>query len=153
MNRVGLAVLLAFVALFQTACCCCDIWFNNFARFQCRSKQSEAKVNLKSLYVAQESYRAEFDKYGTLEEIRFVPQGEKIRYEYVLVSYDETHFVAEARGKDEQAGDLWRIDETNKLDNVESICPSSGDDDPAQPEQKPSGPSEQSGIQEARYRY
>jgi type IV pilus assembly protein PilA len=35
----------------------------NFVKFQCRSKQSEAKGNMKALYVAQESYRAEFDTY------------------------------------------------------------------------------------------
>ena len=30
----------------------------NFIKFQCRSKQSEAKSQLKSMYVAQESYFA-----------------------------------------------------------------------------------------------
>ena len=35
----------------------------NFVKFQCRSKQSEAKGNLKAIYVAEESYRAERDHY------------------------------------------------------------------------------------------
>ena len=35
----------------------------NFVKFQCRSKQSEAKTNLKALYVAEEAYRGEYDLY------------------------------------------------------------------------------------------
>ena len=31
----------------------------NFVKFQCRSKQSEAKGNIKALYTSMESYRAE----------------------------------------------------------------------------------------------
>src|SRR5687767_2600522 len=62
----------------------------NFVKFQCRSKQSEAKGNLKALYVAQESYRAEFDSYlascgggcMTSNSIGFTPKGNKIRYTY-----------------------------------------------------------------------
>ena len=33
----------------------------NFIKFQCRAKQSEAKANIKSIYVMQESFRAEQD--------------------------------------------------------------------------------------------
>lgn len=35
----------------------------NFIKFQAKSKQSEAKVNLKSLFTAQTAYRAERDTY------------------------------------------------------------------------------------------
>ena len=67
----------------------------NFVKFQCRSKQSEAKGNLKAMYVSQESYRAEADNYaltsftcaGTAcvtatNAIGFQAKGAKIRYNY-----------------------------------------------------------------------
>src|SRR5256885_13684030 len=64
----------------------------NFVKFQCRSKQSEAKGNMKAMYVAEESYRSEFDTYlscpsancsGTgTNDIGFAPKGAKIRYSY-----------------------------------------------------------------------
>ena len=41
----------------------------NFIKFQCRSKQSEAKGNLKALYVSQESTRAENDAYSAITPI------------------------------------------------------------------------------------
>ncbi len=38
----------------------------NFIKFQARSKQGEAKANLKSLFTAQKSYFQEYDKYEDL---------------------------------------------------------------------------------------
>ena len=35
----------------------------NFGKFQCKSKQTEAKSNLKLIQVAEEAYRAENDSY------------------------------------------------------------------------------------------
>lgn len=56
----------------------------NFIRFQARSKQSECKANLKSLYVAQKAYFGEKDEFGaTAEEIRFSPMG-ATRYLYIV---------------------------------------------------------------------
>ena len=37
----------------------------NFIRFQARSKQGEAKTNLKALFTAQKSFYAEKDRYST----------------------------------------------------------------------------------------
>jgi type IV pilus assembly protein PilA len=67
----------------------------NFVKFQCRSKQSEARGNLKSMYVAQESFRADFDYYQSVQAITsgamartasnsigWTPKGDKIRYNY-----------------------------------------------------------------------
>ena len=58
---------------------------HGFMRFKCRSMQSEAKGNLKALYVAQESYRAEFGSYIVDQEaLGWTPKGARIRYEYVV---------------------------------------------------------------------
>ena len=55
----------------------------NFVRFQARSKQSEAKTNLKALFTAQKSYYGEKDKYETDGSIiGWGPeQGNRYRYD------------------------------------------------------------------------
>jgi type IV pilus assembly protein PilA len=54
----------------------------NFARFQARSKQSEAKANLKAMFTAEKAYAAEKDKFSNLTgEIGFSPERNN-RYAY-----------------------------------------------------------------------
>ena len=54
----------------------------NFIKFQARSKQSEAKSNLKALFTAQQSYFQEHDKFETqLNLIGFAPERGN-RYAY-----------------------------------------------------------------------
>lgn len=106
----------------------------NFVKFQCRSKQSEAKGNLKALYVAQESYRAEFDTYladcGTsctsaTNEIGFQAKGQKIRYDYSSTG-GASAFTATATVKGTFAGELsndnWTISQANDVKNTTNGC-------------------------------
>lgn len=99
----------------------------NFLKFQCRAKQSEAKSNLKSIFVAQESWRAENDAYGTtLLLIGWQPKGEaaKIRYDYTNAGAADT-FTATATGNavdSELTGNVWTIDQTNTLDEGTPAC-------------------------------
>lgn len=104
---------------------------HGFMRFPCRSKQSEAKGNLKALYVAEESYRAEFGSYITdPRALGWTPKGARIRYEYLVkVSGSEApndtppQFEAYAVGVDEEvSGDVWRIDHDNTFGNVMNGC-------------------------------
>ncbi len=54
----------------------------NFIKFQSRSKQGEAKANLKSLFTSQRSYFQEKDKYlETINDIGFGPERGN-RYAY-----------------------------------------------------------------------
>ena len=54
----------------------------NFVKFQARSKQSEAKANLKAMFTAQKAYSAEKDKFSPLiGEIGFSPERNN-RYTY-----------------------------------------------------------------------
>jgi len=47
----------------------------NFIKFQARSKQSEAKANLKASFTAMKAYFQEKDKYSTfVQDIGFVPE-------------------------------------------------------------------------------
>jgi len=54
----------------------------NFIRFQARSKQSESKTNLKSLYAAERNHFAERDTYSSvLSQVGFSPERRN-RYAY-----------------------------------------------------------------------
>jgi len=99
----------------------------NFVKFQCRAKQSEAKGNLKALYVAEESNRAQFDTYSNdLAKIEFTPRGAKIRYDYVVDSADKQHFHATAHVRPEFKGevgdDTWQITDANDVTNTLNGC-------------------------------
>ena len=70
----------------------------NFIRFQARSKQGEAKANLKSLFTAQRSFFQEKDRYSeAIHEIGFGPERGN-RYQYIngaTASYDTRTTLAE----------------------------------------------------------
>src|SRR5437879_6927484 len=56
----------------------------NFLRFQARTKQSEAKANLKSMFVAEKAYFQEKDTYSSATlSIGFAPERSN-RYQYNL---------------------------------------------------------------------
>lgn len=56
----------------------------NFLKFQAKSKTSEAKGNLKAIYVAEAAYFGENNKYGDFSTINWVPVGKKLFYAYSL---------------------------------------------------------------------
>ena len=103
----------------------------NFVKFQCRSKQSEAKGNLKSIYVSQESYRAENDTYigcaasgiagscSANNSLGFSPKGTKVRYGYYSGQAAGPAFSASATGlaafSTELNSDIWTITQANDL--------------------------------------
>jgi len=100
-------------------------------KFHCRSRQSEAKGNLKALYVALEGHLAEHDVYSDdFAALGFAPKGTKTRYRYVVTDVAPAPgraaaFVAWAIADDSDpahAGDAWRIDHTNTMTNVHNIC-------------------------------
>ena len=111
----------------------------NFVKFQCRAKQSEAKGNLKALYVSQEAFRAESDVYSSMTKINagtaslsavtnkmgFVPKGGKLRYSYTVGASNATTFAATASaaaGSIADATDTWAINQTNALTNTDNAC-------------------------------
>ena len=105
----------------------------NFVKFQCRSKQSEAKGNLKALYVAEESYRAEADTYvscdaancgiNSTNAMGFSPKGSKIRYSYAVASTAKNFTgTAIATSADFEESDKWTIDDDNVISNLLNSC-------------------------------
>jgi type IV pilus assembly protein PilA len=58
----------------------------NFIKFQARSKQSEAKANLKAIFTAQKAFFQERDRFSTLTgEVGFEPERNN-RYAYFLAN-------------------------------------------------------------------
>lgn len=55
----------------------------NFLKFQAKSKQSEAKTNLKGIYTAETSYFGENNQYSGFIEVNWEPVGAS-RYHYTL---------------------------------------------------------------------
>jgi type IV pilus assembly protein PilA len=57
----------------------------NFLKFQAKSKQSEAKTNLKAIYTAETGYYGENNTYNTFDRVNWQPVGTS-RYAYSLGS-------------------------------------------------------------------
>ncbi len=112
----------------------------NFLKFQAKSKQSEAKTNLKAAFVAQKAYFAEKDTYGTFALIGFAPEPQN-RYTYCSdgtetidnmvalpvrgcgagAAVNITTFLNTANGNidtDATDLDLWEMNGANELLNV-----------------------------------
>jgi len=47
----------------------------NFLKFQAKSKQSEAKTNLKAIFTAETSYFGEENTFGYLAAVNYIPVG------------------------------------------------------------------------------
>ncbi len=77
----------------------------NFIRFQARSKQSEAKTNLKAIFTAQKAYFGEKDKYVTnFKVIGFDPEaGNRYSYGISATACNEAQ-AATAAGRDYTGG-------------------------------------------------
>mgnify|MGYP002864882039 CR=1 FL=1 len=56
----------------------------NFLKFQAKSKQSEAKVNLKAIYVAETGYFGENNIYADFATVNWIPVGKKLIYAYSI---------------------------------------------------------------------
>lgn len=54
----------------------------NFLRYQAKSRQSEAKMNLGAIFMSQTAYFGEATAYGNLAQIGFILAGSTNRYTY-----------------------------------------------------------------------
>ena len=89
----------------------------NFITFQAKSKQSEAKTNLKAIFTAEKSYFGEKDKYSTdFTVIGFKPEAGN-RYSYGLVA--SCNDAVAATGRDYAGGcigqDLAKFTQTSDV--------------------------------------
>ena len=116
-------VLVAIVVLIGVIGILAAIAIPNFVKFQCRSKQSEARVNLKGIHNAMQRFRADNGRYPmTLSETGWEPRGVKVRYTYRIVESGPDFFSAEATGTGDMEGDRILIDEKSQLEHPENRC-------------------------------
>ena len=92
--------------------------------FGCRGMQSEAKGNLKAMYVMQQSFHAEHGRYAERAvDVGFVPPSGRLRYRYAFTDVTEGGFTAWAFGiADDVKGDVWRITDEYDLENLTRVC-------------------------------
>jgi type IV pilus assembly protein PilA len=99
----------------------------NFIKFQARSKQSEAKANLKAMFTAEKAYIQEKDAYNTLINIvGFAPERNN-RYAYFLNTanslQDRTGTgIISAPANDGIAVDTFRYSAAAALSYTASTC-------------------------------
>jgi type IV pilus assembly protein PilA len=96
----------------------------NFLRYQCKSKQAEAKTNLGAIFTSEESYRAEYDLYKGIPAIGWAPSG-TTRYAYTIQGVPSAStFTAQADANlDNDAGtDTWTMDTRRNLRNTSNDC-------------------------------
>ena len=85
-------------------------FFGDILKFQARTKQSEAKANLKAMYTAEKAFFAEKDRFSTnINEVGFSPERNN-RYRYVLTSIphsleDRSGIVPVGHSTDEGIGE------------------------------------------------
>jgi type IV pilus assembly protein PilA len=102
----------------------------NYARFQCRAKQTEAKNGLKQLVVAEESYRAENDTYIGGEAgatiLDGLLAGNRQRYDYSIVLTSPGTFNGQAFAKPafalELSNDRWETNQGAVMNNIIPGC-------------------------------
>jgi Tfp pilus assembly protein PilE len=105
-----------------------------YTSFPCRSRQSEARGNLKALFVAQESHVAEHGRFSADPvELGYTPRGLRPRYRYAIVDVEPGEgdqrgrwraFAVAGDGEDTAriAGDVWSIDQNNNLERLRDAC-------------------------------
>ena len=94
-----------------------------FSKYQCRAKQTEASSGLKTLYMAQDSYRGRNDNYvdaAAAPAILYPILMGYGRYTFPIVSADAVSFLARAEGRMgiDMQGDLWTVNEHFQLVNL-----------------------------------
>ena len=91
----------------------------NFLRYQAKTKQSEAKTNLSSIFTSEIAYFGEYDTFtGDMNDLGWEPEGDT-RYTYSLGTASISAFTAGATGNvdTDTTLDYWTIDQDKNLVN------------------------------------
>jgi type IV pilus assembly protein PilA len=91
----------------------------NFLRYQAKTKQSEAKSNLSSIFTSQVTYFGEEDTYASsISNLGWAPEG-STRYTYSMEAGDSDSFTAQATGNidTDATVDVWKINQDKNLTN------------------------------------
>jgi len=99
----------------------------NFIKFQARSKQSEAKANLKAVFTAQKAFFQEKDRFSTLTgEVGFEPERNN-RYAYFLapgttIELRDTTTIVQATTYTGVAVDTFKYTSALNQPYADTIC-------------------------------
>ena len=90
-----------------------------------KAKTTEAKVMLKQVHMLQQSYKMEYDRFGTaptdigFEQSLLVSQGGQARYVIEITAADEKSFAAKATSVVDFDNDgqlnVWTVDQTGAI--------------------------------------
>jgi len=100
--------------------------FPSYRLLQCKSKQSEAKFLLQSVYIAQKLYFEQKGEYASLEDLQLqerVNLNSKY-YDFKMSHYSPKHFTFNAVSKKGVLArkDKWQIDDNQQLLMVQDGC-------------------------------
>lgn len=118
---------LELAAIVSLALSLVAITIPKFERFECRSKQSEAKFELAQIHAAQKLHYGSFGRYVSLEELasrsRIKPRAKYYNYQ-TRGDMTANKFTIEARGKDgsQVAGDIWAVDQDKNIEHEHNAC-------------------------------
>jgi type IV pilus assembly protein PilA len=101
----------------------------NFIKFQARSKQSEAKSNLKAIFTAEKSYYQEHDKYESLVNVVGFSPERGNRYAYRLGTsgkWNDRSTAPEKPATDAEGITVDTFKYTSATTNPTWVAPSSG---------------------------
>ncbi len=98
-----------------------------FKQFQCRSRQSEARMELTNLYQAEKLYHATHQRYADLETLGklglIMMKGKYYSFEIIQIKENSFHINALAQKKSFTKLDSWSIDQTGQLKHLQNACP------------------------------
>ena len=93
-----------------------------------KAKTTEAKLNLKQVYMLEKAYRFEYDRYSTslpeigFEQEKFVTDGGTARYRIEIKTVNETSFKATATSivdfNNNGVFNVWEVSETGIIKEV-----------------------------------
>lgn len=93
----------------------------NYFRYQAKTRQAEAKINLGNIATSQCAYFGEHQTYtAARQDLIWGPEGKTIYAYSIDNGADAAHYTARARGNIDidPAVDVWVIDQTRALSNV-----------------------------------
>ena len=96
----------------------------NFLKYQCKSKQSEAKTNLAAIHTSMTSYMAEYNVYTkSFDALGFKTEGTSL-YTYTISAANTANgtFTAEASGTISGKADKWTMNQARTLTNSPNAC-------------------------------
>jgi len=98
-----------------------------FDKFKCRSKQSEARMELLNLFSSEKLFFSNNNHYNDLESLKksgMIQLSEKY-YHFKTTQFSHETFIIQAISKPNSFSqkDIWSINQNKELKNLQNACP------------------------------